>query len=396
MPFLNRVRLPIRTKWPQFPEEREVFRKADGTTKVVMVQVRKTYTLETGHMPERLHERLKIALAHDTVNIENTHLLSGISQDGGYQIEWPDFKDFPLGKANATIQVTPFNATNTNCMTCEEFAQVTAEDDYFENPPYQEGLQEDGEYNLDVAANDNACCYPATWSLISYNAEYLVSADMTPAGLFIIVVGNGLVAGNNILLGTYRVTCPNGDYDEANIYASIDGSEEGCFGPENLEVINITSSGATVIFDDPANPPVTYELFVYLATDLVTVIYAASAASGGTPNTYIIPGLDPDTDYVVIVIGNCAEGDSSPVQAEFTTLEEMDTCGQYLVEVDDGTGLRGNYVDVTYMNCAGTQQTTRILNTQSRLLCMLQNAPDEPVLLTFSGDGASYEYVGLC
>lgn len=372
MAFKNRIRLPVRTKWPQFPEERQVFRFADGVSKTISVQVRKTYILETTLMPERLHERLKIALAHDTVNIENDRLLSGVTQDGAYQIEWPDFQDFPLGKGGTTIQVTPFNATNSNCKTCEEFAQVSAVDDTIPNPMYESGLQEGAEYSLDLSTNDSVCCYPAVWSLSSYNADYLDDASVNAdTGVLSVTLGTGLSAGNNILLATYRITCPNGDYDEANVYADIDGSEPGCFGPENVVISEIESDSIVVTFDDPAIPPLLYELFIYEADNLVDVIYAASGPAGSYP----IPGLSPSTDYIVRIIGNCAGSDSSPVDTPFTTAEpsEESTCGQYELTMDNGT-LEFDSANVTYIDCEGEELTVIVTNTNTRTICALQTS----------------------
>lgn len=394
MAFKNRIRLPVRTKWPQFPEERQVFRFASGVSKTISVQVRKTYQFETTLMPERLHERLKIALAHDIVAIENEKLLSGVVQEGAYTIEWPEFQDFPLAKGNTIVQVTPFDATNSNCKTCEEFAQVVAEDDEFPNPLYETGLQEGVEYSLDLSENDSVCCYPAVWSLVSYNTDYLDAAAIDDeTGLLSITLGTSLAAGNNILLATYRITCPNGDYDEANVYGDVDGSEPGCFGPENIVISSIESDSIIVTFDDPAIPPAAYEIFIYAADNLVDVLYAASGPAGSYP----IPGLSPETDYIVRIIGNCAGSDSSPVDTPFTTAapSEESTCGQYELTMDDGTPDRTN-ASVTYIDCDGDERTVVVINTNSRIICALQTSPGNPVMINSSSGFVTDEYLGLC
>lgn len=398
--MINRIRLPFRTKWPQWPEEREVFRRADGTTKTISVVVRKTLTLETGFMPARLHERLKIALAHDNVSIENTHLLSGVSQDGGYTVDWPDFQDYPIAKATATIQITPFDATNSNCKTCEEYAQVIAEDDEFPVNAYGEGLQEGGEYNLALDENDSVCCYPAVWSLISFNSTYLAGAAINPdTGLLSVVVGTGLVAGNNILLATYRVTCPNGDYDEANVYGQVDGTIEGCFGPVGLVIDTITPTAALATWTDPDNPPDAYFWELYNTGDLGTPVITGSQPPGLPDNELTLSDLSPNTEYILFVRGECGESElSEQSSVTFTTAaaSEAEQCGEYLIEMDDGTHLPENYVTVSYVDCNGDQRTTHVFNTQQRTICALQNSPGDPVQINLIGFGGEYSYTGLC
>jgi hypothetical protein len=359
-------------------------------SKTISVVVRNTYILETGFLPNILHQRLKIALAHDNVSISNTHLLTGISQEGAYAIDWPDFQDFPVAKATAVIQVTPFNATNSNCKTCEEFAQVVAEDDTI-TAPY--GLQEGAEYSLDLSTNDSICCFPAEWSLVSYNADYLDSAAVSDAGILTVTMGTGLVGGNNILLATYRITCPNGDYDDANVYGDVDGSIEGCFGPVDLSLDTIAPTAATAIWTDPVPAPDSYDWALYIEGDLVTVIQSGNVLPG--VEELFLTGLDASTDYVLILIGQCEFGDASPVQLEFTTSESAESCGQYQLEMDNGTPDR-DFASVTYINCDGNSANAIVINTETRIICALQTDPGNPVEISTDSPFVSYDYLGLC
>jgi hypothetical protein len=70
MSFLNRFRLPLKITRAQFPIAREVFTKSNGETVVLSAVISKTYQGETDFLPEKLHERIVVALSHDTVNIE--------------------------------------------------------------------------------------------------------------------------------------------------------------------------------------------------------------------------------------------------------------------------------------------------------------------------------------
>src|SRR6187549_2999416 len=129
MPYRNRIRLPIMFCKPQFPMERNTFRLADGSSKVLSVVIRNTYEGKTDQLPEDWHRKLVIALAHDEVSIENERLLSNVTLNGDYGIDWQDFLQYPIAQANFQVQVTPFNATNSNCQTCEEMSQVVCVDD---------------------------------------------------------------------------------------------------------------------------------------------------------------------------------------------------------------------------------------------------------------------------
>src|SRR5687767_11228562 len=99
MPFRNRIRLPFYLTRPQFPRESNVFRRADGSTKVQSVIIRKVFEGETDKLPKEIHERFIVALSHDDVTIEGKYLATGVSMDGDYEIDWLKFLDFPLANA---------------------------------------------------------------------------------------------------------------------------------------------------------------------------------------------------------------------------------------------------------------------------------------------------------
>ncbi len=97
--------------------------------------------------------------------------MGAISQEGDYQIEWPDFLTYPLGQATFKANVTPFNATNSNCTTCDEFTQVVTEDD--DIGTISEGASE----SVAVLDNDAICCYPVTLTIVSINSDLVQSAS---------------------------------------------------------------------------------------------------------------------------------------------------------------------------------------------------------------------------
>lgn len=392
MTFVNRVRLPIQLHSPQFPEERKIFRKANGQAKTLSVVVRKTYELETDYMPESWHQRLKIALSHDEVRIEGEKYLGDISQDGDYAIEWPEgVLHYPAAKANVKVQATPFDATNSNCQTCEEVSQLSLQDDLATG--IYGALQEDQDYTVDTADNDSICCAPAVFSLISYNADYLDTCTIDPAtGIVSMHTGTGLTSVNGILLATYRVTCPDGSYDEANITADIDGSIEGCLAPGNLNANGDSQTTAQFSWTESV-PGSTYYWELYLGTGPV-----GSPVQTGTvtDDVLTITGLTADTDYYFQIRTVCSESSfSNYISGLFSTLpaEGSSSCGRY--EICYARPLFSGFITIPYTDCDGDTQNAIVPNNTCRIVCALQNSPGDPVNIG-GGSFVTTTYLGLC
>lgn len=393
MAFYNKIRLPFQLHSPQFPDERSTFRKANGVVKTLSVVIRKTYQLETDYLPERLHQRLKIALAHDTVSVEGDTYLGLIAQDGDYTIEWPEgVLHYPTAKANATVQVTPFDASNSNCQTCDELSQVVLEDDEVA-ALYGEPLQEDTDYTADLAANDDICCYPAVFSLVSWNADYLDSASIDAAtGELTIHTKTGLASISHILLATYRVTCPNGGYDEANVYADIEGSEPAvCGDVSDLVLTPLTSTTAHAEWADP-----------FAVGDFYWELYEGSLPVGSPVQTGSLTstGIDlvsltPGTTYYFQVRSVCYGSTGNFVGSQFTTNPEEETCGSYQVSYFDPSGVTPIYTQ-GWADCNGFTQYIFIPSGQSRTLCALESSPGNPVLLATSNPNVTITYLGPC
>lgn len=391
MAFLNRVRLPIQLHSAQFPSERKTFRKANGETKVFSAVVRKTYELETDYMPEAWHQRLQIALSHDTVNLEGEKYVGGISQDGDYQIEWIEgVLHYPAAKANSKVQVTPFDATNSNCQTCEEASQLSLQDDVITGL-YGANLQESGDYTLDVSENDTICCYPAVFSLTSYNSDYLASCSIDPAtGLLSMELKDDLVSASGIVLATYRVTCPNGGYDEADVTGTIDGSIEGCLAPSDVEFSNITTTTATASWTE-TEPGSDYYWELYEGS----VPAGSPVQTGSVSDDHIdLTGLTPGMTYAFQVRTVCYGSNSNFIGNHFETVEPETSCGSYQIN-NSGTGDPGFKV-VGYVNCAGGTATAFVFNQSSAIVCALENSPGDPVSLTSTDPNISITYLGPC
>lgn len=384
--------MPLQILGPQFPEEKTVFRNAAGVSKTLSVVVHKTYEGSTDWLPEKWHERLKMALAHDTVNIEGDKYLGGISQDGDYEIQWQEFLDYPTAPAKFKVQVTPFAATNSNCMSCEEATQLNLEDDTFEDV-YGEPipLQESTEYQLNVAANDEICCSPAVFSITYYDPYFIASASIDQDGILTIVINTPVTITNGVHLVTYRVTCPNGSYDEARVYGNVDGSIEECLAPLNVTLAANTAFSASPQWDDPSPLPDSYEWQLFEMQAPGVPVQTGTSPTGGVFPT--LSGLDDGTDYGFYVRSVCGAGFSNWIELLFTTPVNSASCGQYRVHFNDGTGISTNSADITYLDCNSDYQTQTVFNMRSRVICALQTTPGNPVDIVNATD---IDYEGLC
>lgn len=387
MAFTNRVRLPFKLQKPQFQEESERYRKANGEKITLSVVVRKIYEGITDELPEKLHERLKIALAHDHVVVEGERYVGVITQEGDYSIEWSDFLGRPIAQAKFKAEVTPFNASNSNCGTCEEYAQIVAVDDTI-----PEDLLEDTDYTIDVLANDSACCYPIVVTILSFNATYLDSA---------VVVDNQIVIHtkasmpdvNSVLLVTYRAECDNGQYDDADVFGNLNGTDPTpvCLAPTNPTWDDAPSdTSASFSWDAPSPiPDCGYHWEVRTA-------FSVLLQSGDTTDTDVtVTGLPSNEGNLRFYVrSNCCDDFNSnyagPVLFSLPPPSGTESCGQY--ELSNGNIFPRS---VSYLDCNANEQTELVVQFTNKQICALQNSPGNPVDLV-AESGVTVTYLGLC
>lgn len=385
MPFKNRIRLPFYLRQPQFPTETTTFRKASGVTKILNVTMRNTFQGVTDWMTKELHQRLAVALAHDNVTIEGSALFSGVTKDGDYSIEWLDFLDYQKGQGTFSVNVTPFDVTNNNCVTCDEATQLSLIDDTIP------GSLDDGQEGIvNVSTNDTICCFPALFEIMTFNTTWLVSAEIDQNGVLTVVAKDPVGAAGNINVVTYRVTCPGGGYDEADVRANFSGSGSTCVPPENVQVTAIGEDTATLTFDDPGGVFL-YRYWLYTCEDLGTPVHIGFLTDA---DPIVWNDLDAAQCYTLVMRRICGFDSSETVTVEFNTTSPEENCGQFLVSCDDGTTEREQY-NYTFMNCSGELVNAKIINLGGNNRCMLTDAGNNPVY--FAGDApVTYEYIGPC
>lgn len=392
MSFIQRIRLPFYTTQPVWPLEQSVFRLANGSLKNQSSIVRKVYKIKTDWMPERWHESFRIALAHDYITIESNKFVGRVAMEGtAYEPEYNDFLDYPLAKAETTVQVDSFDFSNSNCVTCEQVGQLDLTDDNFGS------VSEGGSGSGNVFSNDSIFCDPVTASIVTYDSVYLAAAPtINDTGAVTFILNTPLPDVTSAKIFTYRVTCADGSYDDADVYIDIDGSLEGCSPPDNVrDASPPTHNSHQVIWDDNGSPADGWYWEVYDGNNYGVQVASGSVPAGDNLTGAIMTGLQPCTNYRIFVRSRCAGGtnESAFTDITFSTDCLESTCGQFEVGYNDGTAER-NSVNFTFMACNGTYRTLPITNTQTRLVCMLQSEPGVPVDLT--GPLSTIDYIGPC
>lgn len=381
MSFHNRIRLPLYIKAAQFPTEANRFRLADGSTKTLSVVIRKTYNLVTDYMPERMHQRLTIALNHDVVTIEGTRYVGGVSVDGEYKIDWQDFLDYPLAPAEVQIQATPFAATNDNCQTCEELSQVITVDDII---PVD--INEGEIANLSAYDNDTICCSPVTAEIVYINTTFVDSATINPLnGSVLITIKDPSPSSETIKLATYRVTCPDGRFDEADIFGSVSGSLIACPSPDDLLHTNISDGEDQISWTDTGD----FEWELFDCDNLGTPVQTGT--SSGSPQTFL--NLTPGGCYVFSMKKICGvDFESGWGSVEFNVPASEDLCGEFTLTNNEFPDEPTDFV--TYMNCAGV--LTDIVVKSVRTVCMLTDTDNTPHYFESENGFVTYNFEGPC
>ena len=392
MPFYNRIRLPLYFSKPQFPMERSVFRKADGSRKVLSTIISNTYEGKTDMLPKEWHQKLAIALSHDVVNIESDRLLTEVVLDSEYEIDWQEFLDYPIAQSKFKVQVTPFNASNTNCQTCDEITQLELTDDTTADC-FEEGTA-GNVFPFSVLDNDNICCYPFTVEISSYNTDYFDAVTVDDSGLVMFTVKDSVPNISNVLLATYRVSCPNGAYDEANIYVCIEGTGTECVAPANLQVELPPTDGtiATLIWDPVVPTPTGYDWVLYAFDDIYTPLQSGST----TDNFVNLTGLVSGESYIFTVQTDCGGSSSAVSMIEFTTPNiDANTCGDFLVTHINSETPQISYY--SYMDCVGDIHNESTTGATMVAHCMLMDQYTfEPVFFTTTSTYISITYQGIC
>ncbi|MBA3830081.1 MAG: fibronectin type III domain-containing protein [Taibaiella sp.] len=396
MPFSNRVRLPIELTRPQYPTEKNSYRLANGGTKTQSVVIRKVYIGATDWLPEGTHEKIQIALSHDHVYIEGEKYIGEITADAGYDINWQDTGSYPTAPAKFKAEVTPFNATNSNCMTCEEAIQVVAVDDDL-------GTRTQGVTIVyDVSANDSICCYPFVFSVRYYDTSVVQSATINSAGVLTLTLKTPLQSYTHLKLATYRVECGGLQYDEADVYANITGTIQSCLAPTDATALFVTSGGALLTWTPPSGYSGNYHYQLFNQNNLGSPVHEGDV--GGIAQIQF-NDLVPGNQYVFYVASKCdAVNFSNQITTTFSTMAvdpgpgNPGICGRYQVGYTDPSAGNGYFMAVTYTGCDGVDHYASLINGTLIYICALEYYPGNYVKIIISApiQQQTIQYAGTC
>ena len=121
----NRILLPLYLHSPKLNSNESSYMTSSGTYIKLSERIEEELTLQTTYLPQGLHRRIKIALAHDNLNILNQNYAEqvNISNDficrEPYSIDWDsDIKDLQLAQASTKVIVSaPLSLYNSNCLS---------------------------------------------------------------------------------------------------------------------------------------------------------------------------------------------------------------------------------------------------------------------------------------
>ncbi len=120
IPFFNKIRLPFYLTEPQYPLTRNVFMKSDGSRLKLSARIANSWELIVDYMPRYWHEKLIVALEHDTVLIDNINSCLPVDtqfiQEKEYKIDWQRFLNYPTAPASSQLMLTPYYNVNSNCL----------------------------------------------------------------------------------------------------------------------------------------------------------------------------------------------------------------------------------------------------------------------------------------
>jgi hypothetical protein len=387
MPFKNRIRLPFYLSRAQFPMERNVFRRADGSAKVLSMIVRHTYQGFTDHLPEGWHKKLTIALAHDSVTIEGDNYLGDVALDGDYQIEWQDFLDNPVAPATFQIQVTPFDATNSNCVSCSQISQLALVDDTVSG-----ALGDSEEASINVFENDSICCYPAVPELVYTNPAYIINAYIQPDGVVEFESVAAAPVISNVKVATYRVTCEDGTYDEADIYASFNGSGgEVCCQPEN---VSFDSNTNTISWEADCDPVNGFDYDFRQASSPGVVLFSGNAP--GADRSIVVPEIvtaNP-SEYIFNIYSVCESSQSATTTFNFNIPIPSGECQAFNANYSAISG--PSSATFSYMNCSGDIVNQVVTRFNPVNVCAAISSLNNPIYWASDQPDSSFSPLGAC
>jgi len=116
--YINAIRLPMYAVNPAFDIEQKTYVRSNGIRTKVFARLAKKYKFVTDFLPEEIHQKLVVALNHDTVNLQvssNEYALQ-CTFENEYNQDFPSImQGMNVWPADFQVYETPFNEINNNC-----------------------------------------------------------------------------------------------------------------------------------------------------------------------------------------------------------------------------------------------------------------------------------------
>ncbi len=112
--FENRIWLPMYCRKPAYPEDRKIYMKNNKTYKITKASIEKEWEVAINYFPDKIHDRIVVALAHDNIYFQNQQISDNIFKKDEYKIDWDEYP--PIDVAQASFKVLQsFAGRNSNC-----------------------------------------------------------------------------------------------------------------------------------------------------------------------------------------------------------------------------------------------------------------------------------------
>ena len=113
----NAIRLPMYASNPAFDIEQQTYVRSNGERTKVFARLAKKYKFVTDFLPEEIHQKLVVALNHDSVLIAtSTNYQLQCTFENEYNQDFPSImQGMNVWPADFQVYETPFNEINNNC-----------------------------------------------------------------------------------------------------------------------------------------------------------------------------------------------------------------------------------------------------------------------------------------
>jgi hypothetical protein len=312
---INRARLWMYLSQPKPVEDKAIYRKSNGVIKQTRSLITKEFICLTEHLTENLHDKIVVALGHQTVICNSNNYSGGISKNGDYAIEWVD----NYCKAPATFKAlaTPLAIKNNNCGDCKIVPYSCVEIQDYTATSNLNCNTEIEDIGIMIDQSSAVAIYTATWTNINI--------PTTQLPLIGISTNNGLSFQSPHFVHSLTPTSVVYDLNNNNLedhFLQItptceDGVELGLanfffysgeYAP-NPQIFDITTNSFKI--STGMNSGVTYD--ISLNGGLWYIIDNISLSS------YTVTGLSSGTTYIVVIKMHGTQGINQILQSQTIT-----------------------------------------------------------------------------